>query len=321
MKLGVFTVMFGNTALDTVLDYVQKSGLQTVEIGAGNYPGTDHCPIDDLLASKDKAEEWKKKIADRGLEISALSIHGNPLHPDPDFAAKDIEAMRKAFRLAEMLGVKTIAGFSGCPGGGPKDTVPNWVTCAWPPDYADALKWQWEEKVRPFWLEEALMLKNHGLRMGFEMHPGFSVYNTATLLRIREECGENLGANFDPSHLFWQGMDPLVSLKAIGKGVFHVHMKDCRIDGPNMAFKGVLDTMDYGNENERSWIFRTIGYGHGETFWRDFVSTLRVIGYDGALSIEHEDSLMSAAEGFQKAVAFLKNIILTQPRGPITWVK
>jgi sugar phosphate isomerase/epimerase len=319
MKLGVFSVLFGGMGLDKALDFIQKSGLEAIEIGAGNYPGTALCPVDELLASKEKTAAYKKKIADHGLEISALSVHGNPLHPDAAFAKKDLEAMRKAYRLAEMLGVKTINGFSGCPGGSPKDVTPNWVTCSWPPDFADALKWQWEAKVLPFWTKEVATLKSHGLRFAFEMHPGFTVYNTDTLLRIRKECGPLLGANFDPSHLFWQGMDPLVSLKAIGKGVFHVHAKDCRIDPQNTALSGVLDTKHYGDELNRSWIFRTVGYGHGEAFWRDFVSTLRVIGYDGALSIEHEDSLMSVNEGFSKAAAFLKNILLTEKAGGMWW--
>jgi sugar phosphate isomerase/epimerase len=319
MKLGVFTVLFSAKPLPDALDYIKAAGLEAVEIGVGNYPGSPHCPVDELLASKEKAAEWKRKITGRGLEISGLSCHGNPVHPDADFAKKDIEAMRKAFRLAEVLGVKTINGFSGCPGGSPKDTVPNWVTCSWPPDFADALKWQWEAKVLPFWTKEVETLKKHGLRFAFEMHPGFCVYNTDTLLRIRKECGPLLGANFDPSHLFWQGMDPLVSLKAIGKGIFHVHAKDCRIDPQNTALSGVLDTKHYGDELNRSWIFRTVGYGHGESFWRDFVSTLRVIGYDGAISIEHEDSLMSVNEGFSKAVAFLQNILLKEQTGGMWW--
>jgi len=319
MKLGVFTVLFGGQPFDKALDYIQKSGLEAVEIGVGSYPGSAHCPVDELLASKDKAAEYKRKITGRGLEISALSCHGNPLHPDEAFAKKEIEVMHKAFRLAEMLGVRTVITFSGCPGGGPKDTTPNWVTCPWPPDFSDAVKWQWEKKLIPFWTKEAAQAKARGVQVAFEMHPGFCVFNTDTMLRIRRECGPTIGANFDPSHLFWQGMDPLVSLKALGKGVFHVHAKDCRVDGPNTALTGVLDTKHYGDEMNRSWIFRTVGYGHGETFWRDFVSTLRVIGYDGVLSIEHEDSLMSVNEGFQKAVAFLKRIILTEKTGGMWW--
>jgi len=319
MKLGVFTVLFGGQPFDTALDYIQKSGLEAVELGCGAYPGNAHVPVDDLLASKERAAAFKKKIADRGLEISALSCHGNPLHPDAAFARKDQEAHQKAVRLAEMLGVKTVINFSGCPGGGPTDKVPNWVTCAWPPDFADAVKWQWEEKVIPYWKKEAQFAKDHGVRVGFEMHPGFCVYNVDTMLRLRKECGANLGANLDPSHLFWQGMDPIVSVKELGKAVFHVHAKDCRIDPQNTAKTGVLDTKHYGDELNRSWIFRTVGYGHGEGFWRDFVSMLRTVGYDGVLSIEHEDSLMSVNEGFQKAVAFLQGILLKEKTGGMWW--
>jgi len=319
MKLGVFTVLFGQQSLDAALDYICNSGLQAVELGCGAYPGTSHCPIDELLADKGKAADFKKKIADRGLEISALSCHGNPLHPDAAFAKRDQESQQKTVRLAEMLGVKTTINFSGCPGGGPGDKVPNWITCPWPPDFLDAVKWQWEEKVIPYWTKEAKFAKDHGVRVGFEMHPGFCVYNVESMLRLRKECGANLGANLDPSHLFWQGMDPIVAVKSLGKAIYHVHAKDCRIDPQNTAFKGVLDTMHYGDELNRSWVFRTVGYGHGEQFWRDFVSMLRTVGYDGVLSIEHEDSLMSVNEGFQKAVAFLKGILLTEKTGGMWW--
>jgi sugar phosphate isomerase/epimerase len=155
MKLGVFTVLFSGQPFDKALDYIKKSGLEAVEIGVGSWPGSAHCPVNDLLASKDKVAEYKRKITGRGLEISALSCHGNPLHPSAAFAKSEIDTMHKAFRLAEMLGVGTVITFSGCPGGGPKDTVPNWVTCSWPPDFAEAVKWQWEEKVIPFWKKEA----------------------------------------------------------------------------------------------------------------------------------------------------------------------
>jgi len=319
MKLGVFTVLFSQQPLDDALDYICDSGLDAVELGCGAYPGEAHVPIDDLLASKAKAKEFKKKITDRGLVISALSCHGNPIHPNPAHAKRDHESHRKTVRLAERLGVKTVVNFSGCPGGGPKDKVPNWITCPWPPDFEEAVKWQWEAKLVPYWQKEAKFAKDHGVRIGFEMHPGFCVYNTQTMLAIRKACGPNIGANFDPSHLFWQGMDPIVSIKALGKAIFHVHAKDCRIDPENTACTGVLDTKHYGDELNRSWIFRTVGYGHGEGFWRDFVSMLRTVGYDGVLSIEHEDSLMSVNEGFQKAVAFLKGILLTEKTGGMWW--
>jgi sugar phosphate isomerase/epimerase len=181
------------------------------------------------------------------------------------------------------------------------------------------VEWQWEKKVIPYWKREATFARNNGVNVALEMHPGFVVYNTETLLRLRKECGKNIGANFDPSHLFWQGIDPVASVRALGEAVFHVHAKDCRIYEANSKLNGVLDTKHYGDEAHRSWIFRTVGYGHGEDFWKDFVSTLRMTGYDGVLSIEHEDSLMSTEEGLQKAVTFLQGILLKEKVGKMFW--
>ena len=319
MKLGVFTVLFAQQSLPEALDYIVKSGLQAVEIGTGNYPGDAHCPLDELVRSKAKARAWKKKITSRGLVISALSCHGNPLHPNKAFAKQNHDTWRKTVRLAEMLGVKTVVNFSGCPGDSDRAKYPNWVTCPWPPDFSEIVEWQWEKKVIPYWRKEAKFAANHGVRVAFEMHPGFVVYNTETMLRLRAECGRNIGANFDPSHLFWQGMDPIACLRALKGCVYHVHAKDCRVDPLNAATVGVLDTKPYTDEINRGWIFRTVGYGHGPEFWKDFVSTLRLIGYDGALSIEHEDSLMSVNEGFQKAVSFLKDVLLYEKPGAMWW--
>jgi len=319
MKVGVLTVLFGGMKLDEVIEYVSKLGLEAVEIGTGNYPGAPHINVSELLRTGKKIKEYKKKLSDRGLEISALSCHGNPLHPNKAIASAHHNVHQDTVKLAEKMGVKTVVNFSGCPGGTARDKYPNWVTCPWPEDFSEIVKWQWEEVAIPYWSKEAKFAADHGVRIGFEMHPGFLVYNTETLLRLRRECGKNLGANFDPSHLFWQGMDPLVSLLKLKGCVYHVHAKDCRVDPVNTSANGVLDTKSYGDEINRSWIFRTVGYGHGETWWRDFVSTLRLIGYDGVLSIEHEDSLMSANEGFEKAVHFLQNIVLKEKPGAMWW--
>lgn len=319
MKLGVFTALFAKMSINDVIKYVTKLGLEAVEIGTGNYPGSPHINVSELLSNTQKIKEYKKKISDNGLEISALSCHGNPLHPDKSFAEAHHKVHRNTVVLAEKLGVKTVINFSGCPGGSENDTTPNWIVCPWPDDFSKIVKWQWEEKVIPYWEKEAKFANDHGVRIAFEMHPGFVVYNTETLLRLRKECGKNIGANFDPSHLFWQGIDPINSLLKLKGAVFHVHAKDCKIDAENTKVNGVLDTKPYGDEINRSWIFRTVGYGHSESFWRDFVSTLRLIGYDGVLSIEHEDSLMSSNEGFEKAVYFLKEIILIEKPGAMWW--
>jgi sugar phosphate isomerase/epimerase len=319
MKLGVLTAMFSDKPLKKVLEIIKPLGLQTVEMGTGNYPGDPHCPRKELLASKPKREELLALLKGEGLEISALSCHGNPIHPDAAYAKANAEVEKETILLAEMLGVKVVNGFSGCPGSDPKSIRPNWVTCAWPPDYLDVLDYQWNEVVFPYWKKQAQFLKDHGVKFAFEMHPGFVVYNPETLLKLRKECGASLGANFDPSHLFWQGMEPCECVKALGKCIFHVHAKDSIVHTTNAAVNGVNDYKRYDDEINRSWVFRTCGYGHDLKWWNDFFSTLRMVGYDGAISIEHEDSIMSSWEGLTKAVSFLKQSVIFEKATAMTW--
>ena len=320
MQLGLLTVMFGDTPLKDVLEQIRPLGLNCIELATGNYPGNAHCNPDELLASKPKREELKAMVKGEGLFISALSCHGNCLHPDPKVGKAFQKVQTDTIKLAEKLGVKNVNDFSGCPGSDEKSKKPNWITCPWPEDYLEAVAWQWEKKVIPYWEKQAKFAKDHGVRIGFEMHPGFVVYNTETLLKIRKACGNNLGANFDPSHLFWQGMEPIECVKQIGKSaIFHVHAKDSHAEPRNVAVNGVLDTKHYGEEADRAWLFRTCGYGHDAKWWKDFFSTLRVLGYDGPVSIEHEDSLLSNWEGLTKAVDFLKQSVIFEKPTAITW--
>jgi sugar phosphate isomerase/epimerase len=208
--------------------------------------------------------------------------------------------------------------FSGCPGDGPDARYPNWVTCPWPNDFQSILEWQWSERVLPYWREQAAFAQSHGVRVAIEPHPGFVVYNAETLLRLRAECGPTIGVNFDPSHFFWQNIDPILAARELRGTIYHVHAKDTRIDPLNTARNGVLDTKPYSNVAERAWVFRTVGYGHDQLFWKDLISELRLAGYDRVLSIEHEDSHMSKLEGLRKAAAFLQSCIISEPP-PIAW--
>ena len=319
MKLGVFLVLFGKEKFEDALDRAKAAGVEAVEIGTGNYPGDAHCKPDELLADGGKRKAFLAAVEKRGLVISALSCHGNPVHPDPAVASAHRAAQRKTIELAANLGIGTVVGFSGCPGDSDRAAAPNWVTCPWPPDFSKVLKWQWEEKVVPYWKEEAAFARKHKVNIALEMHPGFVVYSPETLLKLRAAAGDEIGANFDPSHLFWQGIDPVAAVRALGSAIFHVHAKDTRVNPYTTAVNGVLDTKSYLDEPNRSWLFRTVGYGHGSDFWKDFVSALRMAGYDGALSIEHEDSLMSTEEGLSKAVRFLKEVLISEPKPKAWW--
>jgi sugar phosphate isomerase/epimerase len=306
-------------SLEDVLKKLATYDIHTVELGTGGYPGNAHCKLS-MLEDGAALAKFKKTLADHGATISALSCHGNPLHPDPERAKGYRETSRKTILLAEKLGVPVVVDFSGCPGDSPNAKWPNWVTCPWPPDYLEVLKWQWDEVVAPYWIEHAKFASDHGVKVAIEMHPGFVVYSPETMLKLRAITGPMIGCNYDPSHMFWQGIDPIAAIRLLGDSIFHVHAKDTQIYERNLPLTGVLDTKSYADERNRAWIFRTCGYGHDAGWWKEFASTLRMFGYDYVLSIEHEDTLLSPEEGLSRAAGFLQGIVMReQPTAP-WWV-
>ena len=312
IPIGVFDPVFSDLSLDQMLEKVSGYGLEAMEIGTGGYPNNHHCPTNDLLADPAKLRAWKKKFDDRNIAIGALSCHGNPVHPDAKIAARDAQTFRNTVLLAEKLGVQVIVGFSGCPGGAPSDTMPNWATYRWPPEYAQVLDWQWKEKVIPYWKEAAKFAREHNVRkLAFEMHPGFVVYNPRTLLRLREAVGEEIGANCDLSHLFWQGCDPIEVIRFLGKqGVlFHAHMKDTVMFQNNVARYGVLNFAFTTEELPlASETFRAVGYGHSANTWKEIMRTYMEVGYQGFFSIENEDPILPGDVGVERAAYVLKNV-------------
>lgn len=319
MKLGVFTPLLAQLPLDAVLAKLKAMGINTVELGTGNYPGDAHCKLS-MLEDASALKEFQRKLEDHGASISALSCHGNPLHPNKALAAQMQEVSRKTILLAEKLGVSTVVDFSGCPGNSHEATAPNWVTCPWPPEYLEILDWQWKEVVEPYWVKHAAFAAEHGVKIAIEMHPGFIVYSPETLLRLRSIAGPSIGCNYDPSHMFWQSIDPIAAIRVLGDAIFHVHAKDTQMYAANLSKTGVLDTKPYTDEINRGWIFRTCGFGHGAEWWKEFVSTLRMCGYDNVLSIEHEDTLLSSEEGLSKAAHFLNEIVLKEKPTAAWWI-
>ncbi len=320
MKLGVLTVMMSDMPLESVLEKLSKMGVQTVELGTGGYPGKAHADATDFLKNPEKLDKLLTLVENFGMEISAFSCHGNPVHPQKDIAESFDKDFRDTVLLAERAGIDTVITFSGCPGGSPMDKYPNWVTCPWPDDFGTILEYQWNEVLIPYWIEAAAFAESHGIKkIALEMHPGFCVYNPETLLRLRAAAGSSIGANFDPSHLFWQGIDPVLAIRELKDCIFHFHAKDSVVQEFNSKVNGVLDTKHYGDEYNRAWLFRTVGYGNDYRIWKDMFSALRTVGYDGAISIEHEDSLMSPGEGLEKAVAFLKETMIFEETGEMFW--
>lgn len=322
MKLGVFAVLFSQKPFEEMLDYVKAAGVEAVEIGAGGYPGDAHCKPDELLENPEKLRAFKQAVEKRGLMISAISVHGNPITPDTAFAKQSHENLKKAILLAEKLEVPVVNGFSGTAGDHEGAKYPNWPVAPWPNEYREVLEWQWKEKLIPYWKEMGAFAEEHHVKIGLELHGGFLVHTPYTLLRLREAVGEVIGANLDPSHMWWQGIDPIAAVKILGreKAIHHFHAKDTYIDQEKVNLYGLTDMGSYANLSERAWYFRTVGYGHDLKTWADILSALRLVGYDYVVSIEHEDALMSVEEGFRKAVDNLSPLIMKEDLPNAWWV-
>lgn len=322
MKLGVFAVLFGQKSFEDMLDTVAGAGLQAVEIGTGSYPGNAHCKPSELLADAGKLKAFKQAVESRGLMISSLSCHGNPLHPQKDIAKAYHENFLETVELANRLGVEVVTTFSGTPGDHEDAKYPNWPVAPWPHDFTEVLNWQWEQKIIPYWSEQAKLADANGVKIALEMHGGFSVHTPATALKLRAAAGTAIGVNFDPSHMWWQGIDPVLAINALGRegAIHHFHAKDTSHNPNNTALYGVTDMQSYTNMLTRAWQFRTVGFGHDLKVWADIMSELRLVGYDYVVSIEHEDGLMSVDEGFTKAVANLQSVLIQQPISAPWWV-
>ncbi|MBS7577372.1 MULTISPECIES: sugar phosphate isomerase/epimerase [unclassified Enterococcus] len=322
MKLGVFTPLFNNLSFEEMIDAVSKKGLQAVEIGTGGSPGNAHLDIDKLLASSDERREYLAKLDDKGLEISALSCHHNPISPIPAVEKEADELLRKTIKLASLMNVPVVNGFSGVSGGNPTDTQVNWPVLPWPTEYEDNYKYQWEKKLIPYWKGINQEAEAAGIKIGIELHGGFLAHTPYTMLKLREATGKAIGCNLDPSHLWWQGIDPVAAVKILGDAgaIHHFHAKDTYLDQDNINMHGLTDMQPYGDVKTRSWTFRSVGCGHSLQVWSDIISALRIHGYDYVLSIEHEDPIMSTDEGLNRAITNLRSIMIEEQPASMWWV-
>lgn len=310
MKLSVFSNLYRDKKLVEALSSVRELGIDSFEMCAGGYNGKTLCDPAVLLKDKTAFYKFRETFNTYDIDICALSVHGNPVHPNKETQSVFDADFKNAVLLAEALEIDTVVTFSGCPGDCEAAKYPNWVSCPWPEDFGKILDWQWNEVLLPYWYDAVRFANEHGVkRIALEMQPGFCVYNPETLLKIRAAVGDTIGATFDPSHLIWQGIDPVAAVKELAGAIYHVHAKDTKIDKYNTAKNGVFDAKNYGDTLNRSWNFRTVGYGSSESYWKDLVSELKAIGYDGVISVEQEDSLIPSEEGLKKAVEFLRPIL------------
>lgn len=308
MHIGLVTDSLAELTLDAVIETAADLGIGALEFGCGNWSSAPHLDVDSLLSNAERRRDLLTKLAGRGLTISALNCSGNPLHPGAN-GEQHRAVTSKTICLAGLLGVDRVVMMSGCPGG-PGDANANWITTAWPPEASRVLAWQWDEVVIPYWLALGEEAKQAGVsRLCLELHGQQNVFNVASFERLRAAIGPVVGVNFDPSHLFWMGADPLEAIRALGPAIYHVHAKDTRIDRGVCAQNGLIDITPNDELPHRAWSYVTLGYGHDPLWWKQFCLALRLAGYDDVLSIEHEDQLLSPALGVRRAVDLLKEAV------------
>jgi sugar phosphate isomerase/epimerase len=307
VDLCLYTDSVADLSFEAALDLAARIGCGSIEIAGGGQSSAPHLRLGELLGDRRKRTAFADAFAMRGLRIAALNCSAWPLHPVHGPAQEAI--IRDTIRLAGELGVETVVSMSGTPGDGAGASTVDWVFYPWPSDAVALLTRQWEIAIL-FWQEMAAYAAANGVKhIAFELHPLHLVFNVPTLLRMREAVGPIIGANMDPSHLFWQQMDPLASIAALGPAIQHVHLKDTGLQADKIALAGVLDTTPFEDPRERAWTFRTVGRVHDRAWWASFVAALRAVGYDGPLSIENEDPFQSKLEGVEEAAAFIRPLI------------
>ena len=312
MKIGLVSDSLSHLKLNEMLDVAVTMGIQGIELNTGNWSSAPHADLNDLLSSDQARRNLRNALDRRGLSLIALNANGNPLHPTD--GERQSKVILDTIRLAGDLGLDTVCLMSGLPGGAPGDRTPNWIVSSWPPETQSILEWQWDDVLLPYWSNLVKVAAENGVsKLCLELHGNQLVYNVPTLLRLRQAVGPIVGANLDPSHLMWMGADPLAAVDALGSAIYHVHAKDTLINVPQCAVTSRLENGALDDVASRAWSYITLGYGHSDAWWKSFCYRLRMNGYDGWLSIEHEDAILSRVEGVRRSVALLKAVAPVEP--------
>jgi sugar phosphate isomerase/epimerase len=311
IRIGVFDAAFKNLSTEQLIELIKELRIEAVEIGTGNDPGSPHCDREALLADERKRRDFLAQFERNNIIISAFSCHGNPVHPDREKARREDRVYRKTIDLASKTGVGRIVCFSGCPGDG-TGKHPNWIQSLETDEWVELLEWQWKEVLIPYWKDLATYARERNVKLAVEMDSGYSVYNVATLLKLRHACGESVGANLDFSGLFQLGIEPTAVVKKLGEEdcIFHMHGKDILIDPGNTAVNGLVDLTPYNNLTHRSWSYADIGFGHDLVVWKSIAETLKAVGYKHVISIEHESPFTSDRIGVARGAQALGQVLL-----------
>jgi sugar phosphate isomerase/epimerase len=314
MQLGLVIDPRLDRSWEDALSLAVANGVTYIEPCGGGHVPKGYVDPQRLASDGEALDRFRESIESRGLKIAALGCYGNPVHPDVERAEAAHADFVAMCDVANKLGVNRSTVVSGVPAGGPQDRAPNWIIPSIYADLENAYRWQWEERLIPYWKEACAIAADREITVCMEAIGGFNVYNAQTFLRLREACGETLCANVDPSHLWWMGIDPLLFIEQIRGAIGYAHAKDVAIDRRRVARDGVAPACRYDDWESRSWIYRTIGLGHPEAFWGSYMDALRRNGYDDVTSVEIEESFMSTDEALEKSMTLLTRVV---PRDPI----
>lgn len=307
MKAGLFTFQVQGIPFDELLDLARESGIEAVELGVTGHVSTPGFEAELMLRDAGRRADVQDAIADRGMQISALSAVCNPLHPDPEIRTRNLEGLKAAIRLAAQMGVNRVVTGAGCPGESEGSRHPTWAVFS--EECAEVLEWQWSQVASPIWKDLGSYATDLGVRICVEIYAGTLAYNTDSFLRLRSLVGEAIGANFDPGHLLWQGMDPRVVARELTGCIYHAHAKDTVINQREVSRNGVIEIRPAADRASRAWSFCALGDGHDAVFWRSVVTSLQAAGYDDVWTIEHEDLTLDERGAIRRNANFIRQLL------------
>lgn len=327
MKVGLYLAALMDHSLEDALAQTRAWGLTDAEVPAGGFNPYTHCNPGELAESAAKRDEFVGAFEAAGVNLALLNANANPLHPDPEVSVPHRKDMRDAIVLSSQLGLDRLNVMSGSVGSGPGATLPTWSLVPWESGLLEVRDYQWSIAL-PYWKETAAFAEDHGVKLALEMHPHMVCYNTGSLERMLDAVGsENLGVNLDPSHMFWQGIDPKRFAARFAGRVWHVAAKDTVLVADAIAEYGLLDDRyTYISAAEEPqplgghylttqppmdgpWHFVAAGRGHDTAWWGDFLASVRDAGFDGAVCIENEDWDLPREESIPIAAQTLRAAI------------
>ena len=295
--------------------WAAEHGIDQVELGTGGFSPAPHVDLDELTSDRG-VERLLRDARNAGVGLAALNCSGNPLFPDViDGGSPDDRTLRRTLVAADALGVGRVVCMSGCPVAGEDDRIrPAFLPVEWLPQDHGRVAWQWRERLVPYWEGLLAFASEHAgaVTICLELDPGQTVFTPRGFHHLRGAVvapGDQLGVNLDPSHLFWQRMDPLHAIRSLGPLVRYVHAKDAALDEEVTAANGLLEGEQRGvsDGTDRPYRYATVGDGHNSAWWTAFSAALAEVGYDGPLSIEWEDAAADPLESIERAALFLRS--------------